>query len=122
VNTGCTTDLSPEVMAGYDAPFPDQTFTEGARQFPLLVPISPSDPAAEPNRQAWRVLETFEKPFLTAFSDRDPITAGSDRYLQEHIPGARGRPHTTIAGGGHFLQEDRGPELAAVVAAFVRGT
>ncbi|HEV3280043.1 MAG TPA: haloalkane dehalogenase [Acidimicrobiales bacterium] len=122
VNSGCTTDLSPEVMAGYDAPFPDETYTEGARQFPTLVPISPSDPAAEPNRQAWRVLETFEKPFLTAFSDGDPITAGSDRYLQEHIPGARGRPHATIAGGGHFLQEDRGPELAAVVADFVRAT
>jgi haloalkane dehalogenase len=122
VNSGCTTDLSPEVMAGYDAPFPDQTYTEGARQFPTLVPISPSDPAAEANRRAWQVLETFDKPFLTAFSDGDPITAGSDRYLQEHIPGARGQPHATIAGGGHFLQEDRGPELATVVAEFVRAT
>ncbi|MGH9081395.1 MAG: haloalkane dehalogenase [Acidimicrobiales bacterium] len=122
INSGCTTDLSAEVVAGYDAPFPDQSYTEGARQFPTLVPISPSDPAAEPNRQAWRVLEQFDKPFLTAFSDGDPITAGSDRYLQEHIPGARGQPHTTIAGGGHFLQEDRGPDLAAVVVAFTRAT
>ncbi len=122
VNSGCTTELSPEVIAAYDAPFPDQSLTEGARQFPTLVPISPADPAAEANRQAWRVLERFEKPFLTAFSDGDPITAGSDRYLQEHIPGARGQAHTTIAGGGHFLQEDRGPELAAVVAEFMRTT
>jgi haloalkane dehalogenase len=122
VNGGCTSDLSPEVIAAYDAPFPDQSYAEGARQFPTLVPISPSDPAAGPNRQAWQVLETFEKPFLTAFSDGDPITAGSDRYLQEHIPGARGQPHTTIAGGGHFLQEDRGPQLAAVIVDFMRAT
>ena len=86
------------------------------------MPISPADPAAEANRRAWQVLEQFDKPFLTAFSDGDPITAGSDRYLQERIPGARGRSHTTIAGGGHFLQEDRGPELAAVVAEFMRTT
>lgn len=122
VNSGCTTELSSEVIAAYDAPFPDQSLTEGARQFPTLVPISPADPAAEANRRAWQVLERFDKPFLTAFSDGDPITAGSDRYLQEHIPGARGQSHTTIAGGGHFLQEDRGPELAAVVSEFMRTT
>lgn len=122
VNSGCTTELSSEVIAAYDAPFPDQSLTEGARQFPTLVPISPADPAAEANRRAWQVLERFDKPFLTAFSDGDPITAGSDRYLQEHIPGARGQSHTTIAGGGHFLQEDRGPELAVVVAEFMRTT
>ena len=122
VNFGCTTDLGPDVVAGYDAPFPDQTYCEGARQFPTLVPISPDDPAAEANRAAWRVLEAFDKPFLTAFSDGDPITAGSDHVLQARIPGARGQAHTTIAGGGHFLQEDRGPELAAVVVDFVRST
>jgi haloalkane dehalogenase len=122
VNTGCTTQLSPEVMAGYDAPFPDQRLTEGARQFPTLVPIRPDDPASEANRAAWEVLRRFDRPFLTAFSDGDPITAGSDRALQERIPGAKGQPHTTIEGGGHFLQEDRGPELAQVVADFVRAT
>jgi haloalkane dehalogenase len=122
VNAGCVTDLGPEVVAGYDAPFPDQSYTEGARQFPTLVPISPDDPAAEDNRNAWTVLRQFDKPFLTAFSDNDPITGGSDRYLQERIPGADGRPHTTIVGGGHFLQEDKGPELARVVVDFVRTT
>ena len=119
VNFGCTTDLSPEVVAAYDAPFPDQTYTEGARQFPKLVPITPDDPAAEANRAAWKVLEAFDKPVLTAFSDGDPITAGSDKVLQARIPGAKGQPHTTIAGGGHFLQEDRGPQLAEVVVGFV---
>jgi len=115
INGGCTTDLSPEVIAAYDAPFPDQTYTEGARQFPTLVPISPEDPASPANRAAWKTLGAFEKPFLTAFSDGDPITAGSDRVLQSRIPGAEGQHHVTIAGGGHFLQEDRGPELAGVV-------
>ncbi|MBV8462041.1 MAG: haloalkane dehalogenase [Acidimicrobiales bacterium] len=119
VNFGCTTDLAPEVVAGYDAPYPDSTFVAGARQFPLLVPIDTEDPAAEANRRAWTVLETFSKPFLCAFSDSDPIMRGLDAPLRERIPGAAGQPHTTIEGGGHFLQEDRGPELARVVVDFV---
>ena len=120
VNGGCTTDLSPEVIAAYDAPFPDETYKEGARQFPLLVPSTPDDPAAEPNRRAWESLRQWDKPFLTAFSDADPITAGAERVLQSDIPGASGQAHTTIAGGGHFLQEDRGEELAAAVVEFVK--
>jgi haloalkane dehalogenase len=120
VNGGCTTDLPPDVIAAYDAPFPDESFKEGARQFPLLVPSTPDDPAAEPNRRAWETLRQWDKPFLTAFSDADPITAGAERVLQSDIPGASGQAHTTIAGGGHFLQEDRGEELAAVVVEFVK--
>jgi haloalkane dehalogenase len=122
VNGGCTTELPPEVIAAYDAPFPDETFKEGARQFPLLVPTGPDDPATEPNRRAWDVLRRWDKPFLTAFSDSDPITAGADRVLRSKIPGAAGRPHTTIAGGGHFLQEDRGEDLARVIVDFVGST
>jgi haloalkane dehalogenase len=120
VNGGCATDLDPEVIRGYDAPFPDQSYVEGARQFPALVPISTDDPAAAANQAAWRVLETFEKPFLTAFSDGDPITAGLEGVLQQRVPGTRGQPHVTIVGGGHFLQEDKGPELARVVVDFVQ--
>ena len=122
VNLGCTTELSPEVIAAYDAPFPDNSFVAGARQFPLLVPIDPDDPAAEANRAAWQVLERFQKPFLTAFSDKDPIMRGLDAPFQQRVPGAAGQPHTTIAGGGHFLQEDRGPELAQVVVDFVKNS
>ncbi|QXC59870.1 haloalkane dehalogenase [Aquihabitans sp. G128] len=122
INGGCTTDLSPEVVAAYDAPFPDETYKEAARQFPLLVPSRPDDPAAEANRAAWVGLAAFPRPFLTAFSDQDPITKGADRHLQADIAGAAGQPHTTIEGGGHFLQEDRGPELAKVVVDLIAAT
>ena len=122
VNGGCTTDLDDAVVAAYDAPFPDESYKEGARQFPALVPTSPDDPEAQPNRDAWEVLRRFDKPFVCAFSDSDPITAGADRVLRELIPGAQGQPHTTIEGGGHFLQEDRGPALARVVVDVVGPT
>ena len=87
----------------------------------MLVPTSPTIPRPRPNRAAWEVLRTFDRPFLTAFSDEDPITRGGDRVFQRDVPGCAGQPHTTIDGGGHFLQEDRGEELARVVAAFVKG-
>ena len=119
VNMGCTTELSADVVAAYDAPFPDDSFKEGARQFPMLVPTSPDDPAAPANRAAWGTLERFERPFLCAFSDNDPITAGADKVLMARIPGAADQPHVTIEGGGHFLQEDRGPALASAVADLV---
>ncbi len=116
------TTLPDEVVAAYDAPFPDEASKAGARVFPSLVPTAPDDPAAAANRAAWEVLARWEKPFLTAFSDSDPITGGGDRVFQRLVPGARGMPHTTLAGGGHFLQEDVGPELGRVVAAFVAAT
>src|SRR5213594_1451738 len=112
VKGGCVTDLAPEIVAAYDAPFPDDRYKAGARQFPLLVPVTPDDPAAPANRRAWEVLQRWEKPFLTAFSDQDPVTRGGDRAFQQTIPGTRGQPHTTITRAGHFLQEDRGEELA----------
>lgn len=122
VNGGCTTDLSADVIAAYDAPFPDDAYKAGARQFPMLVPTSPDDAAAVPNRRAWEALRAFTRPFLCAFSDGDPITRGADHALRAEIPGCAGQPHTTIEGGGHFLQEERGPQLAAVVVDFVRTT
>ncbi|WP_116452161.1 haloalkane dehalogenase [Blastococcus litoris] len=122
VANGCRTTLPAEVVAAYDAPFPDDRYTAGARVFPALVPTRPDDPAAAANRAAWEVLTRWEKPFLTAFSDGDPITGGGDRVFQKLVPGARGMAHTTLAGGGHFLQEDVGPELARVVADLVAAT
>ena len=117
---GCATEVAPEVVAAYDAPFPDESYKEGARQFPMLVPCRPDDPASDANRRAWEVLKGFGKPFLCAYSDSDPITKGADALFLDMVPGTKGQAHTTIAGGGHFLQEDRGPELAEVVVAFVR--
>jgi haloalkane dehalogenase len=119
VQGGSKTPLPDDVVAAYDAPFPDDRYLAGARQFPTLVPIAPDDPAAGANRRAWEVLRRFKKPFLTAFSDSDPVTAGGDATLQARIPGAAGQPHTTIAGGGHFLQEDCGEALARVVVDFI---
>jgi haloalkane dehalogenase len=120
VSGGCVTRPLPDsVIAAYDAPFPDDSYMAGARQFPALVPTSPADPAVPANLAAWRVLERWDKPMLTAFSDSDPITAGADRVFQARVPGCRGQAHTTIVGAGHFLQEDQGPALAAVVNDFI---
>jgi len=120
IKGGTTTELSAAVISAYNAPYPDESYKEGARQFPLLVPISPDDPAAEKNRTAWKVLSQWQKPFLTAFSDTDPITKGGDKLMQQLIPGTAGQQHTTIVNGGHFLQEDQGEKLAEVVVNFVK--
>jgi haloalkane dehalogenase len=122
IKGGCRTELSPEVIAAYNAPFPDDSYKAGARQFPLLVPTRPDDPAAPANRKAWEVLSRWQKPLLTAFSDSDPVTQGGERVFQKLVPGAQGQPHTTITGAGHFLQEDKGEELAQVVVDFLRHT
>lgn len=122
VNGGCTTALAPEVIAGYDAPFPDDTFKAGARIFPSLVPTRPDDPASADNKHAWSVLAEFTEPFLLCFSDGDPITKGGDAPFRAKVPGAADQPHTTIVGAGHFLQEDRGPELARVLVDFIART
>ena len=113
------TPLSVEVLAAYDAPFPDETYKAGARQFPLLVPTTPDDPASEANRLAWQTLQQFSKPFITAFSDLDPVTSGGDKIMQKLIPGCQGQAHTTIVKGGHFLQEDQGEQLAEVLLTFM---
>lgn len=120
VSMAVTTPMPPEVVAAYDAPFPDESFKAGARSFPLLVPISADDPATAANRAAREVFMSWDKPFLTLFSDSDPITGGGERWFQQHVPGAAGQPHTTIEKAGHFLQEDKGPEIAEHLARFVR--
>lgn len=112
--------LSAEEIAAYDAPFPDPSYKMGPRAMPSQVPTLSDDPALPANLAAWAVLEKWEKPFLTAFSDNDPVTAGADKMLRARIPGTKGQPHTTIQGGGHFLQEGRGEELARIVVDFVK--
>ncbi|MBM3731062.1 MAG: alpha/beta fold hydrolase [Actinobacteria bacterium] len=120
VQGGCASrPIGAHNVAAYDAPYPDDSYKAGARIFPTLVPASPDDPSAGPNQAAWKVLVEWTRPFLTAFGDSDPITAGADRHFQKLIPGAAGQPHTTIVGGGHFIQEDKGDELAAIVNDFI---
>ncbi|HET6259961.1 MAG TPA: haloalkane dehalogenase [Pseudonocardia sp.] len=122
VQSGCRTRLPPEVRAGYDAPFPDESHKAGPRAMPGLVPTRPDDPATEANRAAWATLSRSEIPFLCAFSDGDPITAAMEPILRRTMPGTAGREHPTITGAGHFLQEDAGPALAAEVVRFVAGS
>jgi haloalkane dehalogenase len=119
VQSGCRTTLAEDVLAGYAAPFPDESYKAGPKAMPGLVPTRPDDPATEANRAAWQVLTRSDTPMLVAFSDGDPITGGMAPILRERIPGAAGVDHPVIAGAGHFLQEDAGPALAAAVVEFL---
>ena len=119
VESGCVRGLSEADRTAYDAPFPVEEAKAGPRVMPTLVPTRPDDPATEANRAAWEVLQTWDKPFLTAFSDSDPITGAMAPILRKMIPGAAGLEHPTIERAGHFLQEDAGAELGAVVAEFL---
>lgn len=117
VRSGCRTTPPAEVLAAYDAPFPDETFKAGCRAMPNLVPTTPDDPASAANRAAWQRLSTWDKPFLVAFSDSDPITSAMGPLLHKLVPGAQS---VTIEGGGHFLQEDTGARLGEEILRFLR--
>jgi haloalkane dehalogenase len=118
VAMGSSRKLSSAEIAAYDAPFPDASYKAGACQFPALVPITPEHPSVAENRAAWTVLAKFDKPFVTAFSDEDPVTKGGDLIFQARIPGAKGQPHVTTK-GSHFLQEDCPEQLADVIEALL---
>jgi haloalkane dehalogenase len=120
VQSGCQTRLPGAVLAAYDAPFPDESFMAGPRAMPGLVPTSPGDPASAANRAAWQRLASWDRPFLVAFSDRDPITAAMGPVLRRTVPGAAGIGHPVLTGAGHFLQEDAGARLGAVIVEFIR--
>jgi len=114
VDMGTARTLSADEVAAYDAPFPDASYKAGACQFPTLVPITPEHASVEENKAAWAVLTHFDKPFVTAFSDADPITAGGDKVFRKLVPGAAGQPHVTLP-GAHFLQEDCPDDIVAVI-------
>ncbi len=115
ISMATTSDLSPEEVAAYDAPFPDDTYKAGARIFPSLVPTSPDDPAADANTAAWQVFRRWDKPLICCFSDSDPVTAGGDEQFVATVPGAKGQPHVTVENAHHFFQEDAAPQLAQIV-------
>ena len=122
VAAGCVRGMTDDVRAAYDAPFPEERTKAGARAMPTLVPTRPDDPATEANRAAWAALGDWDKPFLVAFGDSDPISGAMAPILRGHVPGARDVHHPTLAGAGHFLQEDAGTELGRVIAAFMAST
>ena len=110
--------LSEDEIAAYRAPFPSNDYKEGARQFPILVPTSPDDPASEENRRAWSILMNWKKPALMCFSDNDPITNGADRPFLKLVPGTRNQPHITLK-GSHFIQEEDGETWARAVVEWI---
>ena len=112
-----TSDLSTEILAAYNAPFPTEEYKAGARIFPALVPTSEKDPESENNKASWGILCQWKKPFLTLFSDQDPITKGGEQVFQKLIPGTKNQDHQMVS-GGHFLQEDQGELLAQLMIKF----
>ncbi len=120
VKGGCTTQLSSDTIAAYNAPFPSDAYKEGARAFPALVPIRPDDPASAANRKAWQALTQWSGKVLTLFSDKDPVTAGGYKPFQKLMSGAANQPHAIIEGAGHFLQEDAGEEIANKIVSWLR--
>ncbi|NKB40093.1 MAG: alpha/beta fold hydrolase [Ilumatobacter sp.] len=121
LNSATITGLTDGEVAAYDAPFPDDSYKEGARIFPSLVPTSPDDPAAVANTAAWEVFASWNKPLICCFSDSDPVTAGGDKPFRRVVPGAQVQPHVTVENAHHFFQEDAAPQLAQIIIAAVAG-
>ena len=122
VKSGCVAGLTPQEIAAYDAPFPSRRYRIAARLFPRFVPTTPDDPERKNNERTWEMFKRWDKPFLTLFSNRDPVTRGGAKRWKEVVPGAQGQPHAVTRNAGHFLQEDKGEEVAAAIAAFIKGT
>jgi haloalkane dehalogenase len=117
IEIGLRKNLNKEEKRAYRAPFPSSGYKSGIRALPGMVPVTPSDPEAEINCKAWKTLENWNKPFLTVFSNNDPITHGADEYMQKRIPGASGQDHSRLD-GGHFIQEEHSEELAGIIIKF----
>ncbi len=114
--------VTDRVIAGYTAPFPDGTFKAGARAWPLMVPIAPDSPVAVYNQKTRDALAHWEKPALVLFSDKDPISKGADAFFRRLIPTAADQPEITIADAGHFLQEEKGEQIAGHILEFIERT
>ena len=106
----------------YDAPFPDPSYKMGPRAMPSQVPTLPTSPSLAQQGKAWEFFDAFDKPFLCAFADNDPVTAGSQAEFLRRVPGTRGLPHTTIKGGGHFVQERAPEQVSNVIIDLIRST
>ena len=119
---GITSPLPTPIAKAYEAPFPDASYKMGPRAMPSQVPTLPTSPWMEQQREAWQFFESFDKPFLCAFADNDPVTKGGETAFLRKVPGCKGLPHTTIKGGGHFVQENAPDQVAQVIIDLVRST
>ena len=118
-NIHSASDLTDEVMAAYDAPFPNDAYKAAAWVFPSLVPITVDNPETDNNRKGWKVLTEWQGEVLTLFSDMCPYSKGGEMPFQKFMPGGKGQPHEIIKGGGHFVQEDKGELLAEKIVAWL---
>ncbi|MYE12990.1 MAG: haloalkane dehalogenase [Gammaproteobacteria bacterium] len=121
-NLGMGSPFPSDLARAYDAPFPDPSYKMGPRAMPSQVPTLPTDPSLQAQREAWEFFSRFDKPFLCAFADDDPVTRGGDAPFRDRVPGAQGRPHTTIKGGGHFVQENCPDQVTAAIVDLIRST
>ncbi|PWI47219.1 haloalkane dehalogenase [Candidatus Heimdallarchaeota archaeon B3_Heim] len=112
-------NIAPEILKAYEAPFPEEKYKVGARAWPLLVPISPDNPVATIMLETREKLKKWNKPALVMFSDKDPITRGADKFFRKLIPTARDNPEIVIRNAGHFLQEEKGEEIADHIINFL---
>jgi haloalkane dehalogenase len=115
-------DVAPEIADAYDAPFPSAWHKAGMRQFPVLIPVTRTDPGAAINRSIWTALGSFDRPFLTLFGDSDPSTRGWEVIFQERVPGAKDQPHRILERAGHFWQEDCGDRAAQLIVDWIGAT
>jgi len=115
-------NITKEVVAAYEAPFPNIKYKAGAAMWPLLVPISPDNPASAEMQHAREILSKWDKPALVMFSDKDPITGGGDKFFRSLIPTAKDQPEIVIKDAGHFLQEEKGEEISQHIRDFIKRT
>jgi haloalkane dehalogenase len=119
VDFACQKKLSLTEKNGYDYPFSESNGKMAIRLLPQLIPLNKNDPGADLISESWKLLEKWEKPFLTVFSSDDPITKGGEKILQQRIPGTKNQPHRILS-GKHFLQEDAPNELSRIIIEFVK--
>jgi len=113
-------NITKEVVAAYEAPFPNIKYKAGAAMWPLLVPISPDNPASAEMQHAREILSKWDKPALVMFSDKDPITGGGDKFFRSLIPTAKDQSEIVIKDAGHFLQEEKGGEISQHILDFIK--